>query len=201
MLNVHSLEDNLAEYPGLEEDIVKMARDQGVGFVQLRCPETRLHGIERLPMPKDTYDKPKIRENYKNQAKGEVDQLKEFVRNGAEIVAIIGAEASPSCGIHYVAKWKPDTPKEDRKWPDTVDFVAGRGVFMEELLLGASVRRMPTCPPQDGHVTLIPTRSVSTCMRLPQLQVISWPSGIATTPPHYATSHPGRAITAGPLPP
>ena len=133
MLNVHSLEDNLAEYPGLEEDIVKMAMDQGVGFVQLRCPETRLHGIERLPMPKDTYDKPKIRENYKNQAKGEVDQLKEFVRNGAEIVAIIGAEASPSCGIHYVAKWKPDTPKEDRKWPDTVDFVAGRGVFMEEL--------------------------------------------------------------------
>ncbi len=53
--------------------------DQGVGFVQLRCPETRLHGIERLPMPKDSYDKPKIRENYANQAQGEVEQLKEFV--------------------------------------------------------------------------------------------------------------------------
>lgn len=133
MLNVHSLEDNLAEYPGLEEDIVKKALDKGVGFVQLRCPETRLHGIERLPMPKDSYDRPNIRENYKNQAEGEVAQLKEFVRNGAEIVAIIGAEASPSCGIHYVAKWKTGTPKEERKWPDTVDFVPGRGVFMEEL--------------------------------------------------------------------
>lgn len=133
MLNVHSLEANLAEYPGLEEDIVKIALDQGLGFVQLRCPETRLHGIERLPMPKDSYDKPKIRENYRKQAKGEVAQLKEFIRNGAEIVAIIGAEASPSCGIHYVAKWKSDTDKKDRKWPDTVDFVEGRGVYMEEL--------------------------------------------------------------------
>ena len=133
MLNVHSLEDNLAEYPGLEEDIVKKALDRGVGFVQLRCPETKLHGIERLPMPKDSYDKPKIRESYRKQAQEEVAQLKEFVRNGAKIVAIIGAEASPSCGIHYVAKWNPDVDKKDRKWPDSVDFVEGRGVFMEEL--------------------------------------------------------------------
>jgi hypothetical protein len=53
--------------------------------------------------------------------------------HGAEIVAVIGAEASPSCGIHYVARWKPGTDPKDRKWPDTVDFVEGRGVYMEEL--------------------------------------------------------------------
>ena len=133
MLNVHSLEKNLAEYSGLEEDIVKKVMDRGVGFVQLRCPETRLHGIERLPMPKDSYDKPKIRESYHKQAQEEVLQLKEFVKNGAKIVAIIGAEASPSCGIHYVAKWKLGVEPKDRKWPDTVDFVPGRGVYMEEL--------------------------------------------------------------------
>jgi predicted secreted protein len=133
MLNVHSLEKNLAEYPGLEVDIVKAAMETGVGFVQLRCPETKLHGIERLPMPKDSYDKPKIRESYRKQAEEEVLQLNEFVKNGAEIVAIIGAEASPSCGIHYVAKWKPGIEPKDRKWPDTVDFIPGRGVYMEEL--------------------------------------------------------------------
>jgi len=133
MLNVHSLEDNLAEYPGLEEDIVEAAMEQGVGFVQLRCPETRLHGIERLPMPKDSYDKPKIRESYRKQAEEEVLQLREFVKNGAQIVAIVGAEASPSCGVHYVARWKPGVEPKDRKWPDTVDFVPGRGVYMEEL--------------------------------------------------------------------
>jgi predicted secreted protein len=133
MLNVHSLEDNLAEYPGLEEDIVKIVLEQGVGFVQLRCPETRLHGVERLPMPKDTYDKPKIRENYRKQAEEEVLQLKEFVKKGAKIVAIVGAEASPSCGVHYVAKWRLGVDPKDRKWPETVDFVPGRGVYLEEL--------------------------------------------------------------------
>jgi len=133
MLNVHSLEKNLAEYPGFEEDIVKKAMERGVGFVQLRCPEIRLHGIERLTMPKDNYDKPMIRESYRKQAKEEVLQLKEFVKNGAKIVAVIGAEASPSCGIHYVAKWEAGVEPKDRKWPDTVDFVQGRGVYMEEL--------------------------------------------------------------------
>jgi predicted secreted protein len=133
MLNVHSLEDNLAEYPGLEEDIVKIVLEQGVGFVQLRCPETRLHGVERLPMPKDTYDKPKIRENYRKQAEEEVLQLKEFVKKGAKIVAIVGAEASPSCGVHYVAKWRLGVDPKDRKWPETVDFIPGRGVYLEEL--------------------------------------------------------------------
>ena len=59
--------------------------------------------------------------------------IKEFVRNGARIVAIIGAEASPSCGINYVARWKVGTEPKNRKWPDTVDFVEGRGVYMEEL--------------------------------------------------------------------
>ena len=58
MMNVHSLEANLAEYRGLEEEVIGAIIESGFGIVQLRCPETRLHGVERLPMPKDTYDKP-----------------------------------------------------------------------------------------------------------------------------------------------
>ena len=99
MMNVHSLEDDLAEYPGLEEEVVGALIEKGFGIVQLRCPETRLHGIERLPMPKYTYDKPHIRESYAAQAREEVLQLREFVGNGAEVSVIVGAEASPSCGI------------------------------------------------------------------------------------------------------
>lgn len=133
ILNVHSLEDGLAEYPGLEEEIVRSLIEKGVGIVQLRCPETRLHGIQRLPMPKDTYDKPEIRASYAAQARDEALQLREFVRNGAEIVAVIGAEASPSCGVNIVGRWKEGVPPETRRFPEDVDFVEGRGVFMEEL--------------------------------------------------------------------
>jgi len=133
MMNVHSLEADLAEYPGLEEGIVQALIGKGFGIVQLRCPETRLHGIERLPMPKDTYDKPHVRESYAAQAREEVLQLKEFVKNGAEISVIVGAEASPSCGVTVVGRWKEGVPVESRRFPRDVDFIQGRGVYMEEL--------------------------------------------------------------------
>lgn len=133
MMNVHSLEAGLSEYPGLEEEVLGPIIESGVGIVQLRCPETQLHGIERLPMPKDTYDKPHIRESYARQAREEVLQFREFVKKGAEIVAVVGAEASPSCGVSIVGRWKPEAPVETRRFPDDVDFVDGRGVYMEEL--------------------------------------------------------------------
>jgi predicted secreted protein len=131
--NVHSLEDGLAEYPGLEEEVMRALIDKGFGIVQLRCPETRLHGIERLPMPKDTYDKPHIRDSYRKQAEEEILQLKEFVKKGAGITVVIGAEASPSCGVTIVGKWKDGVPVEVRQFPRDVNFVQGRGVYMEEL--------------------------------------------------------------------
>lgn len=133
IMNVHSLEDGLAEYHGLEEDVIKRLIEKGVGIVQLRCPEMRLHGIQRLPMPKDTYDKPEIRASYAAQAGEEVLQLREFVKNGAEIVAVVGAEASPSCGVNIVGRWREGVPVEARRFPEDVDFIEGRGVFMEEL--------------------------------------------------------------------
>ena len=133
MLNVHSLEDGLAEYPGLEEEVVRPLLEKGFGIVQLRCPETRLHGIERLPMPKDTYDRPEIRASYRAQAEEEVLQLREFVRKGAEVVAVVGAEASPSCGVSVVGRWRAGSDPGTRRFPEDVDFVEGRGVYMEEL--------------------------------------------------------------------
>lgn len=133
ILNVHSLEDGLAEYPGVEEEVVEALIDKGVGIVQLRCPEIRLHGIERLPMPKDTYDKPHIRESYSAQAEEEASQLREFVKKGAEVVAVVGAEASPSCGVSVVGRWREGSHAATRRFPNDVDFIDGRGVYMEEL--------------------------------------------------------------------
>jgi predicted secreted protein len=133
ILNVHSLEENLAEYKGLEEEVIEALIEKGLGIVQLKCPETWLHGVERLPMPKDTYDKPHIRESYSALALEEILQLKEFMKNGAEIKVIIGAEASPSCGATVVSQWKRESIVETRKFPQDVDFIPGRGVYMEEL--------------------------------------------------------------------
>ena len=45
IVNVHSLEDNLAIYRGLEEEIINLLIKKGVGIYQIPCPEVELAGI------------------------------------------------------------------------------------------------------------------------------------------------------------
>jgi len=99
ILNVHSLEDNLAMYPGMEQEVVELLMKKGVGIYQFPCPEMELSGIFRKPLPKDSYDHPKIRKVYQNLAEKLAASLSQFVRKGYRIKAIIGAEGSPTCGV------------------------------------------------------------------------------------------------------
>jgi len=133
ILNVHSLEDNLAIYPGLEEEVVHLLIKSGVGIFQIPCPEIDLFGISRKPLPKDAYQSAKIRAHYWSMASNVVKQLNEFTKKGHSIVAVIGAEGSPTCGIDRVGKWQEHGPKSERQFPRDVIFIEGRGVFMEEL--------------------------------------------------------------------
>lgn len=132
ILNVHSLEDNLAIYPGLEEEVFNLLVSKGVGLFQLPCPEMDLFGIFRKPLPKESYERPKIRIHYKQLAKRIVKQLEWFKRKGYKIVAVLGAEGSPSCGVNFVGKWKCDKSGK-RRFPNDIVFIEGRGIFMEEL--------------------------------------------------------------------
>lgn len=131
LLNVHSLEDGLAEYRGCEEEFLRTLIEEGVGIFQLPCPEMEISHISRAPLPKDSYDHPAIRERYRELAGRIVSRLKQFAEKGYKIVAVIGAEASPTCGISIVGKWKD--PEKRGKFPEDVEFVKGMGVFMEEL--------------------------------------------------------------------
>ena len=133
ILNVHSLEDNLAFYPGLEEEVVQLLISSGVGIFQLPCPEMDLFGISRRALPKEAYQSSKVRNHYKSLASKVVKQLKEFTKKGYDIVTVIGAEGSPSCGINRVGKWRNHIPKSERQFPRDVVFIEGRGIFMEEL--------------------------------------------------------------------
>ncbi len=131
ILNVHSLEDGLAVYPGLEEDIIKVLIEKGVGIFQIPCPEMGVFGIFRKPLPKEAYEHTKIRMKYKELANSISEQIDAFKKKNYEIAAVIGAEGSPTCGISRVGKWKD--PIKKGRFPDDILFVEGMGVFMEEL--------------------------------------------------------------------
>ena len=87
MLNVHCLEDNLATYPGLEEEVVKLLMKKGVGIYQIPCPEIELSGIFRKALPKESYDHPKIRLAYQKLAESLSRTLKSYVKKGYEIIS------------------------------------------------------------------------------------------------------------------
>ena len=131
LLNVHSLEDNLAMYPGLEEEVVNLLIKKGVGIYQIPCPEMELSGIFRKALPKESYEHPKIRKGYHQLAEKITGALSCYLKKGYEIVAVLGAEGSPTCGVELVGKWKEDV-KGKREFPRDIEFVSGTGVFVEE---------------------------------------------------------------------
>lgn len=133
ILNVHSLEDNLAIYPGLEEEVVDLLVKKGVGIYQIPCPEIELFGIFRKALPKESYDHPKIRKTYRKLAEDITQTLKGYIKKGYTIPAVIGAEGSPTCGIDSVGRWKKGI-KGKREFPRDIEFVSGMGVFMEEFM-------------------------------------------------------------------
>jgi predicted secreted protein len=63
-LNVHSLEDKLAIYPRLIEEVTNLLIAKGVkakGIFQIPCPEMEVFSIFRKPLPREPYESPKIR--------------------------------------------------------------------------------------------------------------------------------------------
>jgi predicted secreted protein len=165
ILNVHSLEDELAIYPGLEREVVELLIRKRVGIFQIPCPEMELSGIFRKALPKESYEHPKIRSFYRELAEDLCKTLKMYVKKGYKIVAVIGAEASPTCGIDYVGRWKKDA--EGKKvFPKDVEFVSGSGVFMEEFKLvlndfgirpewvGIPGKSLRSCQPRSFRETL-----------------------------------------------
>lgn len=131
ILNVHSLEDNLAIYPGLEEEVVELLIKKCVGIYQIPCPEIELSGIFRKPLPKESYEHPKIRNVYRKLADSISQTLSRYIKKGYKISAVLGAEGSPTCGIDFVGRWKKNI-KGKKEFPRDVEFVQGMGVFMEE---------------------------------------------------------------------
>lgn len=137
ILNVHSLEDNLAIYPGLEEEVIELLIKKGAGIYQIPCPEVELAGIFRKPLPKESYEHSKIRKVYRKLADNIIQTLSWYIKKDYKILAVIGAEGSPTCGIDFVGKWKAYI-KGKKEFPRDIEFVPGMGVFMEEFKVSLS---------------------------------------------------------------
>lgn len=136
ILNANSKVKGLSLYPGAVRDIVLKYMDEGVGIIQLPCPELTYEGLKRWGKCRNQYDHPRYRKHCREILEQVVDQIEEYVNNGYVVEGIVGIDGSPSCGVNitcrgYVGGELADTGTVEKL--GNLRETEGQGVFIEEL--------------------------------------------------------------------
>lgn len=88
---------------GMVKKVVEALMGHGVGTVQMDCPEFGLYGNPRPPRSKDEYYTTEFRHCCREIATEACDKIKALLEKGrdptVDVVAVIGFENSPSCGV------------------------------------------------------------------------------------------------------
>ncbi|HEY2420838.1 MAG TPA: hypothetical protein VGI04_05470 [Neobacillus sp.] len=108
ILNQNTVIDSEARALGAVQSATEWAVKEGFGILQLPCPEFTFLGLNRPSMTYEEYNTPEYRNHCREILKPILQQAEEYVKNGYEIVGMLGIQSSPSC--------------------DTI-----RGIFIEEL--------------------------------------------------------------------
>ncbi len=139
ILNQNTKVLGIAYRPAAITEIVEYILEHDIGIVQMPCPEATYWGLRRWAMLKDQYDVPKFREYCKQLAKEIVNQIVEYVRNGYKVIAVIGCDGSPVCGVNWTntyvsGQWGGFITEETLRNPPKQKLVKGSGIFIEELI-------------------------------------------------------------------
>jgi len=133
ILNQNSRVLGIAYYPGMVNEIVDILRKYDAGVIQMPCPELTYAGLLRWSQTKEQYDTPAFREHCRQIASHIADQVEEYLRNGFKVLAILGVDGSPTCGVDetsvgyeggYLPKFAPTREANLIKAP---------GILIEEL--------------------------------------------------------------------
>jgi predicted secreted protein len=110
---------------GMVSDIVGTLMNHGVGAVQMDCPEFSLYGNPRPPRTRDEYDTPEFRRRCREIAASACDAMESLQEKGrdprVEVVAVVGVENSPSCGVEWTTRTIKGESRASR----------GRGLLIE----------------------------------------------------------------------
>jgi len=129
ILNQNSRVLGIAYYPGMINEIVDVLRKYEVGIVQMPCPELTYAGLLRGSQTIEQYDTPAFRRHCRQIASGIADQVKEYSRNGFKVLAVLGVDGSPTCGVGENSQ----------------------GILMEELLSELKERKVAVPMKGVGH--------------------------------------------------
>ncbi len=121
----------LAKRRGPVDELIGIFLREGIGIVQLPCPETCYYGLRRFWAVREQFENPGFRNYCKKLASEVRDLIFEYLRNGYDVIGVIGIKGSPSCGITESGSsesWM-GPPYEAKEYGK----VKKAGIFMEEL--------------------------------------------------------------------
>jgi len=137
ILNQNSRVLGISYYPGMINEIVDVLRKYEVGVIQMPCPELTYAGLLRGSQTKEQYDAPAFRRHCRQIASGIVDQVQEYSRNGFKVLAILGVDGSPTCGVDETSSGYKEA-----------EFKKAPGILMEELQ--SKLRERKVAVPMKG---------------------------------------------------
>lgn len=108
ILNQNTVIEGEARSFGAIPTALDWIQEEGLGVIQLPCPEFTFLGLERPSMTYEEYDNEGYRQHCREILMPVLEQLTEYQKCGYQIIGILGIQRSPSCDMT-------------------------RGVFMEEL--------------------------------------------------------------------
>ncbi len=150
LLNPNVKVPGTAKHAGVLGGLMKLLADQGLGVVQMSCPEAEHLGLDR-PLGTDSleqYDTPDYRKACAKQAEVIRKQIESFQSQGIRVMAILGVEGSPSCSVVSVPMMKDGKRS----------MLPGAGLFIQALekTLGESGLTVPILGiPESGEATVL----------------------------------------------
>lgn len=118
--------------------LIKLILDEGIGIIQLPCPETYIYGLKRWGHVKEQFDNPHFRKQCRVLFETSLIHIKNHIIAGDEILCIAGISGSPSCGVNMTCSsriWGGElgTNPDIQGTLSDVKKVEGQGVFIETI--------------------------------------------------------------------
>lgn len=140
MLNTFSKVESFGEEEGREEarkKVMKTILENGIGIIQLPCPELIMYGTNRWGHVKNQFNTPHFRKVCKNEFEIYLQQIEEYIDNGYNIIGILGIDGSPSCGVDLtcVGDWRGEIGSNPNLSDTiaTIKYINEKGILMEEI--------------------------------------------------------------------
>jgi predicted secreted protein len=125
-LNINTRFPEGCAFRGANEPLIKTLLDEGLGVIQMPCPEFETLGLEKHLYGEITGED--LRTGFRKTAQTVARQIVDYQKHGYEIVGVLGMNPSPSCGVD-AAKGKETMLGSGRDISEKRE----RGIFIEEL--------------------------------------------------------------------